>query len=121
MKKLNNTLLAINELEAIEESILYLRNRHQVFCVILFGSKARGDYDEHSDIDLLIVTLKKLNNREETNILNNLFDIGIKYNVIFSPLNVALSEWNNGIFTEFYIYNEIMKDGILCYESTSNH
>jgi predicted nucleotidyltransferase len=85
--------------------------------IILFGSKARGDFDEYSDLDLLIITFTKLNNMEENLVTEGLYDIGMKHNVIFSPLNIASKDWRGGIFTEFLIYNEILKDGVVCYES----
>ncbi|KPA10258.1 Nucleotidyltransferase domain protein [Candidatus Magnetomorum sp. HK-1] len=120
MKKLNDKILKKSERSAIYESIAFLKQSHQLDSVILYGSKARGDFDEYSDIDLLIITFYKLKNKEESHIYEVLFDIGIKYDVIFSPLNIVSKDWRGGIFTEFYIYNEILKDGIVCYESTNN-
>ena len=43
-----------NESEAIEAAIRMLKSEFSVSKVILFGSKARGNHDEHSDIDLLM-------------------------------------------------------------------
>jgi len=39
-----------------------------------------------------------------------LFDIGMKYDVIFSPLFTFVAEWKNGIFKEFPVYQEISRD-----------
>ena len=44
-------------------------------------------------------------------IVGALFDIGMEYNVIFSPLFTFSDEWEKGIFTEFPIYQEISRDG----------
>jgi len=35
----------------------------------------------------------------------------MKYDVIFSPLFTFSDEWENGIFTEFPVYQEISRDG----------
>ncbi|CAN2042461.1 Nucleotidyltransferase domain protein [Candidatus Magnetomoraceae bacterium gMMP-15] len=121
MKKLTDTKLAINEKRAINEIITLLNQIYKLDSVILFGSKARGDFDEYSDTDLLIITLTRLNNKEESHICEVSYDIGMKYNVIFSPLSIASQDWRGGIFTEFFIYNEILKDGIICYESAINN
>lgn len=40
-----------------------------------------------------------------------LFDIGMTYDVIFSPLFVSREEWKNGLFVQFPIYEEIVRDG----------
>ena len=36
-----------------------------------------------------------------------LFDIGMEYDVIFSPLFASSEEWESGLFKEFPIYGEI--------------
>ena len=111
MKSFESTSLMKNESEAIEAAIRMLKSEFSVSKVILFGSKARGDHDEHSDIDLLVVASKLLHWKEEKAIVGALFDIGMEYDVIFSPLFTSVDEWENGIFTEFPVYQEISRDG----------
>ena len=111
MKSFESVSLMKNESEAIDAAIKMLKSEFSVSKVILFGSKARGDHDEHSDIDLLVVASKLLHWKEEKAIIGALFDIGMEYNVIFSPLFTSVDEWENGIFTEFPVYQEISRDG----------
>jgi uncharacterized protein len=111
MKSFGSISLMKNETEAIEAAIRMLKSEFSVSKVILFGSKARGDHDEHSDIDLLVVASKLLHWKEEKAIVGALFDIGMEYNVIFSPLFTSVDEWENGVFTEFPVYQEISRDG----------
>ena len=111
MKSFESASLMKNESEAIEAAIRMLKSEFSVSKVILFGSKARGDHDEHSDIDLLVVGSKLLHWKEEKAIVGALFDIGMEYDVIFSPLFTSIDEWENGIFTEFPVYQEISRDG----------
>ena len=111
MKSFESVSLMKNENDAIKAAIKMLKNEFSVVKVILFGSKARGDYDEHSDIDLLVVTSRLLHWKEEKAIVGALFDIGMKYDVIFSPLFTFVAEWENGIFKEFPVYQEISRDG----------
>ncbi|MFH1882555.1 MAG: nucleotidyltransferase domain-containing protein [Planctomycetota bacterium] len=111
MKSFESALLMKNESEAIEAAIRMLKSEFSISKIILFGSKARGDHDEHSDIDLLVVASKLLHWKEEKAIVGALFDIGMEYNVIFSPLFTSVDEWENGIFTEFPIYQEISRTG----------
>ena len=111
MKSFESVSLMKNESEAIDAAIKMLKSEFSVSKVILFGSKARGDHDEHSDIDLLVVASKLLHWKEEKAIVGALFDIGMEYDVIFSPLFTSVDEWENGIFTEFPVYQEISRDG----------
>lgn len=111
MKSFESVSLMKNESEAIEAAVKMLKSEFSVIKVILFGSKARGDHDEYSDIDLLVIASKLLHWKEEKAIIGALFDIGMEYNVIFSPLFTSVDEWENGIFTEFSVYQEISRDG----------
>jgi predicted nucleotidyltransferase len=111
MKSFKSVSLMKNESDAIKAAIKMLKSEFSVSKVILFGSKARGDHDEHSDIDLLVVASKLLHWKEEKAIVGALFDIGMKYDVIFSPLFTFVDEWENGIFTKFPVYQEISRDG----------
>lgn len=50
---------------------------------------------------------------EEKAIVWVLFDIGMEHDVIFSPLFASGDEWNGGMFVEFPVYEEIVKDGAI--------
>jgi uncharacterized protein len=111
MKTLESTSLESREKRAIEEAVAILKERFELEGAILFGSKARGDDDRYSDIELLLVTSRSLHWREEKAVVDLLFDVGMKHGVIFSPLFVSSEEWNGGLFTEFPVYKEIIRDG----------
>ncbi len=113
MNTLNNLTLPINYSQAIEMASATIRREFPVETVILFGSKSRGCGDEFSDTDLLLVTERPLNWREEKAVVERLFDIGMSFDVIFSPLFASHDEWENGIFQHFSIYTDIMRDGAL--------
>ena len=65
MKTLEQTSLIPQERHAVTEAVNLLQQQFPIKQVILFGSKARGDDDEYSDIDLLLVTAHKLHWKEE--------------------------------------------------------
>ena len=113
MKQLDKTSLTDMERRAIEAAAEGLRMKFPVDRVILFGSTARGDRDEHSDIDLLILTSRPLHWREEKTIVEILFDIGMEHDVIFSPLFASTGEWDGGLFTNFPVFHEINREGAL--------
>ena len=113
MKSLESAPLSKNEREAINTAVMLLRERFPVGKAILYGSKVRGDSDEYSDIDLLLITSQPLHWKEEKTIVEILFDLGMEYDVIFSPLFASSDEWDRGVFREFPIYREIMEEGAI--------
>ena len=111
MKGAKKKSLEQREEMAIEAAARTLKSQFPVEEIILFGSKARGDHDVFSDIDLLLVTTTPLHWKEEKAIVEILFDIGMTHDVIFTPLFVSKEEWKGGLFAHFPIYAEILRDG----------
>ncbi len=56
------------ELKVIREAVLEAAKKHgvEVEKIILFGSRARGDFKEDSDWDILIVTKEKLDKNSKS-------------------------------------------------------
>jgi predicted nucleotidyltransferase len=111
MKALDKKWLEKREEQAIEEAARTVKSQFPVEEIILFGSKARGDSDAFSDIDLLLVTTKALHWKDEKAIVEMLFDVGMAHDVLFTPLFVSKEEWKGGAFARFPIYAEILRDG----------
>ncbi|MEM5830460.1 MAG: nucleotidyltransferase domain-containing protein [Candidatus Aenigmatarchaeota archaeon] len=57
--------------------------------IILFGSRARGDYREDSDYDLLIVTKEKLDKEKEKSFKIKIIRIAAKYLIDIQPILVS--------------------------------
>jgi len=84
---------------------------------ILLGSCARGDFNEDSDIDLLILILKdKVNYEDETRITYALFLIEINTGISISPLVFSKDFWEKGPkITPFY--ENVNREGGGCYDT----
>lgn len=56
--------------------------------IIVYGSYARGDFDDNSDIDVMIlVTLSEDEIKQvENNIYDSAFDLELKYGKVLSPI-----------------------------------
>ena len=72
--------------------------------VILYGSHARGEGKNQSDIDLLIlVDVDKLTNVDEKRIKNPLYDLEFETGKIISPLVLSRKDWETRhSITPFY-------------------
>ncbi|MEZ4526473.1 MAG: nucleotidyltransferase domain-containing protein [Desulfobacterales bacterium] len=110
MKKFHN--LSEKDKKAIQLASEILRKKFPVENVILFGSKARGDDDEESDIDLLLLTDRPISWEERKSVIDTLFDIELTYDVVISPLISTYYDWNEGMFSVMPIHNEIAREGI---------
>ena len=78
--------------------------------VILYGSYARGDYDDESDIDLMVVlTDETVNTYREIRQMSGLeADLLLKYGLVISILPTSVNRLKKSFMP---IYDEIRRDG----------
>jgi predicted nucleotidyltransferase len=71
--------------------------------LILYGSYARGDNKEDSDVDLLVLIDKeKITRSDERRIKYPLYDIEFDTGTIISPLVFSKKDWERHKITPFY-------------------
>ena len=112
MRRLDQIPLKDDELRAIEAAATVLRRRLPVEQVILFGSKARGEDDPESDIDLLVLTKRPLTRDEERLVIDLLFPLELEYGVVFSTLEIPAAEWEHGLYQVLPLRAEVERDGV---------
>ncbi len=80
--------------------------------VILYGSYARGDYNEYSDIDLLIlVDKKKITPKESKEFKYPLYELEFETGQIISPFVITRNDWET-LHKPTPFYDNIIKEGI---------
>lgn len=90
MRKNGLRYLKRNERAALTEFIACLQNKHagQIDQVILFGSKARGDFDAESDLDVLVLAdSDDWHLRDQVVTLST--PISVKHNTLISPKTIG--------------------------------
>lgn len=79
--------------------------------LILFGSKARGDYDNESDIDIAVI-VKDLSRARKNQILDRVADVELKYLTPLSTLVLSEDDFTSLKNRERRIAMDIEKEGI---------
>jgi|GEM_PF-5616081 len=103
-KNLGEILLKINSL--LNQ---FLSGKHQLF---LFGSRARGEGEVFSDVDLMVVLEDKIANfQTKEKIREIIYDFSFKSPYLFSVLiaSKSLAEKRKG----FLVFDSVEKEGIL--------
>ncbi len=94
---------------ALKKEILKLDKNAKL---IIYGSKVRGDFDEESDIDILIVL-----NNPSTELKFKIFDLSteieLQYDVVFGLVIISRKKFeDSNIFKESLYYKNITAEGI---------
>jgi len=103
--------LSPNEQHALLEVSQLLKSDLPVSRVILFGSKARGEGEPDSDIDLLILTSCPVSGDLRDTISERLADINLRNDVSLSSVVVYQQDWSNGLIRHTLIHSEVERDG----------
>ena len=112
MRNLDDLTLSGNEREAIEEATRILKERFPVRDVILFGSKVRGESSKDSDIDLLLLTTQPIHWKERHAIVDALFEVEMRYDVVINIVVNTVHDWHEGMCTVLPIHEEINREGV---------
>jgi uncharacterized protein len=109
LKKMN---LKENERKALQELKERLLKTYPGVEIILYGSKARGDFDKESDIDLLILVEPAVTSRLEEEITHITFDIELNYDVVFGKIVESKNFWNSHLAKAMPLHWNIEKEGV---------
>jgi uncharacterized protein len=80
--------------------------------LILFGSAARGEMDEESDVDVLVLTARPLNGKEHDAVSDEVFAINLRYDTNISALVVDLPSWEEGPLSVMPLRQEVDREGV---------
>jgi predicted nucleotidyltransferase len=70
--------------------------------LILYGSRARGDFREDSDWDVLVLTSKKADGLLKRKISDEIFEIELEYLQPISTIVIEKDDWKSMSITPFY-------------------
>ena len=82
--------------------------------IILYGSYARGDFKQNSDIDVMILT--SLDESEISNIENDIFDIAFEYQMsaqVQISVNIKNIDQFNYWLGALPYYDNVAKEGVV--------
>lgn len=78
---------------------------------LLFGSRARGDFHEESDWDILILTNEEVNNDFNSKLFSALLPLEVKHEISVSTIVRTRIVWNHSMHTDLYI--NIYQEGVV--------
>jgi predicted nucleotidyltransferase len=101
-----------NEQAALEEAKKLLKNKFPVEELMVFGSVARGEATEDSDLDLLVLTSRPMSHSEEHVMSDIIFEINLSRETNISILVVDRKTWETGLWSMLPIHQDVIRDGV---------
>ena len=113
MEQLDHSILNDQQAQALRELKQELDHHFNVDSLVLFGSIVRGEADNESDIDLLVLTSRKLDRTSRHEITDLVFEINLKYDTNFSTLVIDSNTWDTGLISVLPIRDEVICEGMV--------
>lgn len=101
-----------SEEKAIHKLIQKLRSRSlKLFGVILYGSRARGEGEVDSDIDLLLILGSE--DWDTRNLVSQIASrVSLESNVLISPHVISLTRWREMERAPFTFFRNVFREGV---------
>lgn len=113
MKEVQDVKLTEKLIKTLHAAQRSISKEFNIDRIVLFGSVARGQFDEESDVDILIVLEESPSHRIRNRISTIILDINLEYDTNLCGLVVDKKSWDNGPLSVLPIHNEVERDGIL--------
>ena len=78
----------------------------------IFGSVARGDYREYSDIDILVVLPVPVNNAVEEQVFDMAYDIELEYGLVIGTIVYSRDFWYSDRAAVMPLYKNIQRESL---------
>ena len=117
MARQMNDILSTADINAIHEFESEIKARFKVKRVSLFGSVARAEADDDSDLDLLIVLNQEVTHRLRNTISDIAFEVNLKHDTNISLMIFDDETWSSDMMTLTPFYSEVVRDGVPVYEA----
>lgn len=102
---------------AIERRIIetfkeLVSEKFQIVETVLFGSRARGDADLYSDMDILVTLDTEISEETDEYIAECAWRAGFTHGIIIVPIVYSNIEWRNGIVRNSLLAKAVESEGI---------
>jgi predicted nucleotidyltransferase len=103
---------------AVEKTILdrfkaLLAKRLNLYRLVLFGSRARGDAELYSDMDVLVVLEDMFTEKDADFVSDCAWEAGFESGIVIVPVVYSRSEWENSPERYSLFARAVEKEGVL--------
>jgi predicted nucleotidyltransferase len=89
-----------------------LAQRLPAYSLIAFGSRARGDADIESDLDVLVLVDGEVDDAVRRTISDCAWEASFDSGIVLSPLAVSRQEWEHGPDRDSLLALAVRREGI---------
>jgi predicted nucleotidyltransferase len=100
------------EIEILRKLRVLLEQRVHLHSLVAFGSRARGDADEDSDFDVLVITEEPETHDLRMFVYDCAFEVGLETGILINAVYFSRDRWENGLEQSSLLGLAIRREGI---------
>jgi uncharacterized protein len=100
------------EKEVLNIFKLKLTKKLPVHKIILFGSRARGDAEYDSDIDVMVILKGKVGADEKNHVSDCAWEAGYEQGIVIVPITVSKQKWEKSPLKYSLLALAVNKEGV---------
>jgi len=81
--------------------------------VILYGSRARGDANEHSDYDILVLVDPPVNVALKDRILSSIYPLELETEAMLTVVTYNRRQWESTPYRDMPFHRNVERDGVI--------
>ena len=89
-----------------------LQKRLPLSRLVLFGSRARGDADPDSDLDVLVILNTPVGREVEDYVTDCAWEVGLVHGIVVVPVTVSRLDWEEGILSSSLLAIAVRREGV---------
>ena len=105
--------MGLVEKTILDEFKTRLRERLHINKIILFGSRARGDADPQSDLDVVVVLDDDIDASAREYVSDCAWESGFAHGIVVVPVVFTQSEWERGPERHSLFVRAVETEGVL--------
>ena len=107
------------EKQILEAFVHLVRKKISLHSIVLFGSRARGDAEPDSDMDVLLI-VDDLTEKGEDYISECAWEAGFLKGIVVVPVVFSRTEWENGPERYSLLAEAVKLEGVTLFEAQRN-
>jgi len=80
--------------------------------LVLFGSRARGDADPDSDLDVLVILNAPVDREAEDYVNDCAWEVGLEHGIVVVPVTVSRLDWEEGLLSSSLLAIAVKREGV---------
>jgi|GEM_PF-270885 len=101
----------VNTIRACKDQIRHMVGKTEMQ-IVLYGSQARADAEQDSDLDLLVLVPDSVNLTQKRAIHDAIYEIGLDNDVVVSVIITTHRQWESPVTQSLPLYKNITQEGI---------